>query len=163
MVEKQILQALTYDEEYARQVLPFLKEEYFTQIDQQIVYKTIREYFDKYNQLPAKEALLINLAQRNGVDEGTISNGNKLIQSFEQIPVDDWLLDQTESFCQDKAIYNSIMAGIEIIEKNPENKGQLPGLLQDALQVSFDNSVGHDFIDDAEERFKYRSCWNWCR
>ena len=155
MVEKQILQALTYDEEYARQVLPFLKEEYFTQIDQQIVYKTIREYFDKYNQLPAKEALLINLAQRNGVDEGTISNGNKLIQSFEQVPVDDWLLDQTETFCQDKAIYNSIMTGIEIIEKNPENKGQLPGLLQDALQVSFDNSVGHDFIDDAEERFKF--------
>ena len=155
MIEKQILQALTHDEEYARQVIPFLKEEYFTQIEQLVVFQVINDYFEKYNTLPAKEALLIGLAQRGGVDEGTISNGNKLIQSFEQVPVDDWLLDQTESFCQDKAIYNSIMAGIEIIEKNPENKGQLPGLLQDALQVSFDNSVGHDFIDDAEARFKF--------
>ena len=155
MIEKQILQALTFDEEYTRQVLPFLKEDYFVQTEHTLVFKVMNEYFDKYNSLPKREALVIDISQRGGVDDKTIQAATELVESFEGAIVDDWLVDQTESFCQDKAIYNAIMSGISIIEKTPDNKGQLPGLLQEALQVSFDNSIGHDFIEDADDRHAF--------
>ena len=155
MIEKQILQGLTQDEEYVRQVLPFLKEDYFTQLEQALIYNVINEYFDKYNTLPKASALTVDIQQRTGIDDKTIASALELVQSFETVTVDQWLIDQTESFCQDKAIYNAIMSGISIIEKKPDDKGQLPGLLQEALQVSFDNSVGHDFIEDADDRHAF--------
>mgnify|MGYP001481986207 CR=1 FL=1 len=155
MIEKQILQGLIQDEEYVRQVLPFLKQDYFTQLEHGLIYNVISEYFDKYNALPKVSALEVDIQQRTGVDEKTIASALELVQSFETIAVDQWLVDQTESFCQDKAIYNAIMSGISIIEKKPDDKGQLPGLLQEALQVSFDNSVGHDFIEDADDRHAF--------
>ena len=155
MIEKQILQGLIQDEEYVRQVLPFLKPDYFTQLEHGLIYNVINEYFDKYNALPKVSALEVDIQQRTGVDEKTIASALELVQSFETIAVDQWLVDQTESFCQDKAIYNAIMSGISIIEKKPDDKGQLPGLLQEALQVSFDNSVGHDFIEDADDRHAF--------
>jgi replicative DNA helicase len=155
MIENQILQAITQDEEYTRQVLPFLKEDYFQQLDHKLVFKIIEDYFEKYNALPRKEALAIDIQQVGGVDDKTISSAIAMVNSFEQSNVDEWLIDQTETFCQDKAIYNAIMSGIDIIEKNPDSKGQLPGLLQEALQVSFDNSIGHDFIDDADTRYEF--------
>ena len=155
MIEKQILQTLAYDEEYVRQVMPFLKEDYFAQVSHVVVFRVINQYFEKYNALPKKDALIIDINSRNGVDEKTISEAIELVETFEQTPADQWLLDQTETFCQDKAIYNAIMSGISIIEKSPDDKGQLPGLLQEALQVSFDNSVGHDFIEDADARFDF--------
>ena len=155
MIEYQILQGLVNDEEYTRQVMPFVKEEYFNQPDQKLVFKVIGEYFDKYNALPAPEALLIEINSVGGFDEKTVKSAVDIVSSFEGKEVDDWLIDQTETFCQDKAIYNAIMSGINIIEKDPDGKGQLPGLLQEALQVSFDNSVGHDFIEDAESRYDF--------
>ena len=155
MIEKQILQGLIHDEEYTRQVLPFLKQEYFVDIGDRTIFNVVTEYFEKYNALPTKSALSIELQQRSNVDEKTLTSATETVEGFEDLTVDQWLVDQTESFCQDKAIYNAIMSGIEIIEKTPDNKGQLPSLLQDALQVSFDNSVGHDFIEDADDRFKF--------
>jgi len=155
MIENQILQAITQDEEYTRQVLPFLKQDYFQQLDQKLIFKTVEDYFEKYNALPRKEALSIELEQVSGFDEKTIQSAVEIVASFQEANVDDWLLDQTETFCQDKAIYNAIMSGIDIIEKSPESKGQLPGLLTEALQVSFDNSIGHDFIDDADTRYEF--------
>ena len=155
MIEYQILQGLVNDEEYTRQVMPFVKEDYFTQPDQKLVFKVIGEYFEKYNALPAPEALLIEINSVGGFDEKTVKSAVDIVSSFEGKEVDDWLIDQTETFCQDKAIYNAIMSGINIIEKDPDGKGQLPGLLQEALQVSFDNSVGHDFIEDAQSRYDF--------
>lgn len=155
MIEYQILQGLVNDEDYTRQVMPFVKEEYFNQPDQKLVFKVIGQYFEKYNALPAPEALLIEINSVGGFDEKTVKSAVDIVSSFEGKEVDDWLIDQTETFCQDKAIYNAIMSGINIIEKDPDGKGQLPGLLQEALQVSFDNSVGHDFIEDAESRYDF--------
>ena len=155
MIEYQILQGLVNDEEYTRQVMPFVKEDYFTQPDQKLVFKIIGQYFEKYNALPAPEALLIEINQVGGFDEKTIKSAVDIVESFEGKEVDEWLIDQTETFCQDKAIYNAIMSGINIIEKDPDGKGQLPGLLQEALQVSFDNSVGHDFEEDADARHDF--------
>ena len=155
MIEYQILQGLVNDEDYTRQVMPFVKEEYFNQPDQKLVFKVIGQYFEKYNALPAPEALLIEINSVGGFDEKTVKSAVDIVSSFEGKEVDDWLIDQTETFCQDKAIYNAIMSGINIIEKDPDGKGQLPGLLQEALQVSFDNSIGHDFIEDAESRYDF--------
>ena len=155
MIEYQILQGLVNDEEYTRQVMPFVKEDYFTQPDQKLVFKIIGEYFEKYNALPAPEALLIEINSVGGFDEKTVKSAVDIVSSFEGKEVDEWLIDQTETFCQDKAIYNAIMSGINIIEKDPDGKGQLPGLLQEALQVSFDNSVGHDFEEDADARHDF--------
>ena len=155
MIEKQILQALVTDEDYTRQVLPFLKKDYFQQLEYSLVYDVINEYFEKYNTIPKKEALLIDIENKGGVGEETIKSAIQIVSEFTPCEIDDWLIDQTESFCQDKAIYNAIMSGISIIEKAPDDKGQLPGLLQEALQVSFDNSVGHDFIEDADDRHAF--------
>ena len=156
MIEKQIIQGLLTDEEYTRTVIPFLKSEYFVQSEQRLVFQTFSDYFQKYNTLPTHSAIVIDISQRNNVDENTINSATSLVESLDtEAKIDDWLIDQTESFCQDKAIYNAIMSGIEVIEKTPEEKGVLPGLLQEALQVSFDNSVGHDFIEDADNRFKF--------
>ena len=155
MIEYQILQAMVNDEDYTRQVSPFLKSEYFTQPDQKLIYKLISEYFEKYNALPSSEALHIEINSVGGFDENTVKSAVDIVSSFEGKGADEWLVDQTEAFCQDKAIYNAIMSGIDIIEKDPDGKGQLPGLLQEALQVSFDNSVGHDFIEDADKRYDF--------
>ena len=155
MIEYQILQGLVNDEDYTRQVMPFVKEEYFNQPDQKLAFKVIGQYFEKYNALPAPEALLIEINSVGGFDEKTVKSAVDIVSSFEGKEVDEWLIDQTETFCQDKAIYNAIMSGINIIEKDPDGKGQLPGLLQEALQVSFDNSVGHDFIEDADNRYDF--------
>lgn len=155
MIEKQILAGLINDEQYTRQVIPFLKEHYFTQLDQRLLFKIIIQYFERYNALPKREALSIEIEQASGVDEKTVKSALDIVTELPNADVDEWLIDQTETFCQDKAIYNAIMSGIEIIEKSPDNKGQLPGLLQEALQVSFDNSVGHDFIDDADSRYEF--------
>ena len=81
MIEKQILQALTFDEEYTRQVLPFLKEDYFVQTEHTLVFKVINEYFDKYNSLPKREALVIDISQRGGVDEKTIQAATELVET----------------------------------------------------------------------------------
>ena len=155
MIEKQILAGLINDEQYTRQVIPFLKEHYFTQLGQRLLFKIIIQYFERYNALPKREALSIEIEQASGVDEKTVKSALDIVTELPNADVDEWLIDQTETFCQDKAIYNAIMSGIEIIEKSPDNKGQLPGLLQEALQVSFDNSVGHDFIDDADSRYEF--------
>ena len=155
MIENQILQGLINDESYTRQVMPFLKSEYFVNPDQALIFKIVSEYFERYNALPTKAALDIEINQVGGFDEKTIKSAEDIVSSFATSEADDWLVDQTEAFCQDKAIYNAIMGGIDIIEKDPESKGALPGMLQEALQVSFDNSVGHDFIEDADTRYDF--------
>ena len=115
MIEYQILQAMVNDEDYTRQVSPFLKSEYFTQPDQKLVYKLISEYFEKYNALPSSEALHIEINSVGGFDENTIKSATDVVSSFEGKGADEWLVDQTEAFCQDKAIYNAIISIPDII------------------------------------------------
>ena len=155
MIEQNILHGLINDEEYTRQILPFIKEEYFNDVSHKIVYKLVHEYFEKYNTVPNKEAIRIELSNIGSVDQSTIDSALQFIEVDPQPVHEQWLLDETEKFCQDKAVYNAIMSSIDILENKPDNKGQLPTLLQEALQVSFDNSVGHDFIDDADERYDF--------
>ena len=158
-IETTILSNLVYNEEYGRKVVPFLKEEYFTVQSDKTVYKLIREYVDKYNAFPSKEALAIDLSNKDGIGEETFKSSKELISGLVQDTETkiDWLLDQTEKFCQDKAIYNAIMASIGILDDSSgkTSKGSIPQILSDALAVSFDTHIGHDFIEDAESRYEF--------
>lgn len=155
MIENKIITGLITDEDYTRQVLPFVKEEFFSTPQHKLLYKLSMQYFDKYNNVPQPQVIAIELNEVSNVDQSTIDNALQLLNLDPEPVNEQWLLDETEKFCQDKAIYNAIMSGINILENKPDEKGSLPTLLQQALQVSFDNSVGHDFIDDAEERYDF--------
>lgn len=156
MFEKTILSHLVYNEPYTRKVMPFLKEDYFQNQDEKIVFKIVSDYLVKYNNVPTKEIVLIELDGKSLND--SLYNGCKNVVdalSYENSDLE-WLIAKTEKFCQDKAIYNAIMHSIEIIDgKSNEDKGALPKILQDALGVSFDSSIGHDFIADADERYDF--------
>lgn len=158
-IETQILANLIDNEEYVRKVIPFMHEDYFSELEYRKVFSTIHNYVDKYNGTPTKGALLIALQEDRSVTEdlylkceATI-NGLQIDREAEMA----WLLDQTENFCKDKAIYNAIMESIQIIDGTNKDLGPdaLPALLTEALQVGFDTNVGHDYIENAPERFDF--------
>ena len=158
-IENAIFGSLVYNEEYGRKCIPFLKEEYFIPQDQKTVFRLIKEYVDKYNAFPSKEALAIDLSNKDGISEETFKQSKELIIAFaeDKDTKIDWLLDQTEKFCQDKAIYNAIMASIGILDDNTgkTSKGAIPQILSDALAVSFDTHIGHDFLEDSATRYDF--------
>lgn len=155
-IEKTILQNLVYDEDFMRQVTPFLKDEYFNGTDQ-VLYKTIKTFIDKYNACPTKEALTISL-QNSNLNEEAFKDVNQLLSELEKSDSNkEWLNAETEKFCKDKAVYNAILKSIEIIDGRDKkhNTEALPSILQEALAVSFDNHVGHDYINDANSRYDF--------
>jgi replicative DNA helicase len=159
MIEKLIFSNLVNNEEYGRKVIPFLKEEYFTNYSDKIIFNLIWDYMKEYNTFPSKEALGIDLSNKEGINQQTFTDCKETIGSIEFDPSTklDWLLDKTEQFCQEKAVYNAIMKSIEIIDNknNQTSKGAIPQILTDALGVSFDSHIGHDFLDDAESRYEF--------
>ena len=158
-IENAIFGNLVYNEEYARKCIPFLKEEYFSTQDQKALFRLIKGYVDKYNAFPTKEVMAIDLANTEGISEDTFKNCKELISGLthDKSTKVDWLLDQTEKFCQDKAIYNAIMASIGILDDSSgkTSKGAIPQILTDALAVSFDTHIGHDFLEDADTRYDF--------
>ena len=153
-----ILENLVANEEYARKVLPFLKEEYFQDRNQRIVFKEISSFALKYSKLPTKTSLEVELDNRKDLTEQQYKDITNLVSNFTEDAVDiEWLTDNTEKFCKDRAIYNAVVDGISIIEGRDSTRkpDALPSLLTDALSVSFDNRVGHDYIEDASDRFEY--------
>jgi len=157
-IENTILAHLVFDEEYGRKVIPFLKDEYFSDYNDKLVFKLITEYVNKYNTFPSKEALVIDLTNKDGVNETSFKECKETIERMEPAESElQWLLDQTEKFCQDRAIYNAIMSSIQILDdkSGKTTKGAIPQILSDALAVSFDTHIGHDFIEDADTRFEF--------
>jgi replicative DNA helicase len=161
-LEKKILKHLIHDEEYTRKVLPFIKSEYFSDQSEKTLFEQIQQYVTKYNTMPSKEALEIEIDNRVNLTDEQHKTTLKLIHdvSTEENAKDtQWLIDETETFCQEKAIYNGIMRSIQILDnKNTKevlDKGSIPTILADALSVSFDHHVGHDFLDDAENRYEF--------
>jgi len=157
MIEQLILKNLTTNEPYARKVLPFLKNEYFHDINDKVVFGIAEKYFQQYNRCPTVDVLLIELDKSSSLSEEQFKTVTATVEKFDQEASDvDWLVAETEKFCQDKAIYNAIMQSIKIIDgtEKVKNKGLIPDLLSDALAVSFDNHVGHDFLDDSEARYE---------
>jgi archaellum biogenesis ATPase FlaH len=148
-----------FNNDYNRKVIPFLKSEYFNDHNEKVVFDLIDEYVKKYNSFPSTEALAIDLSNKEGLNEETFKISKEVIVSLEHDSNTklDWLLDQTEKFCQDKALYLAIMRSIRIMdEKNgPISKGSIPQVLTDALAVSFDTHIGHDFLADSDERYEF--------
>ena len=159
-IETAILKNLLQNEDYTRKVLPFLKNDYFTENADKVLYDKIHEFVVKYNSLPSKEALVIDLSDTK-MNEDEFKDSMELLDVIEKDTEDytdiNWLLDTTERFCQDKAIYNAVVESISILDnpKSKSNKGVIPEILSDALAVSFDPHVGHDYLDDSDDRFDY--------
>jgi replicative DNA helicase len=159
-VERIILKNLLRNENYTRKVLPFLKSEYFIADDDRVLFQTIQDFILKYNAQPTKDSLLIEIDSIKNLTEDTVK---KIQSNIDQINKDtddtntDWLVSTTEQFCQDKAVYNAMMKSIEIMNNKNDSlsKGAIPQLLSDALAVSFDTAIGHDFFDQYEERYEY--------
>lgn len=157
MIEKQILAALIYNENYLRQALPFLKDEYFSKREDRSVFNLISSYIREYNTRPSTTALTI--------DASTLSLGqeelDRVVETIQSLKEDhndqEWLVDQTEKFCQDRAIYNAIMSSIQILDgrDTKQGKGNIPQILIDALAVSFDTHIGHDFLEDYSDRYDF--------
>ena len=139
-------------------MLPFLKTEYFEKKEQQLIFDQIYDFIDKYNNLPTKEAIHIELEKRSDLNEETWKTTQTILSSLAAEDVDErWLVNVTERYCKDRAIHLAILKGIHIINGDDKTRdtGSLPDILSSALSVSFDSSVGHDYIDDASNRFEF--------
>ena len=157
-IEATILSNLLHNEEFARKSIVFLKEEYFHDATEKTVFHEIQKFYSKYNDVPSREALQINVDERPDLSSTIYEEAAALIKSLGKIDNNQqWLLDETEKFCKDKAVYNAIMESIEIIDGKHKKKtdGAIPELLSDALAVTFDTHIGHDFLEDSDDRYEF--------
>ena len=157
-LETTILKNLIQSNSFSRKVLPFIKEEYFNELDEQTVFKEVRTYFDKYNKSPTVEALLINLDNNTKLSDNIVKSSKEILQKMDtsEETAEEWLVDETEKWCKDRAIYIAVMDSIEVLdEKSQRSTGEIPELLKDALSVSFDTNIGHDQIEDSDARFEF--------
>ena len=156
-IETTILSNLVYNEEYTRKVIPFLKEEYFQDGIEKVIFQTIWSYAEKYKSNPTLDALVIDV-QDKALNEDQYKKSVDYLTEIEETPTDlDWLTDQTEKWCKDKAIYNAVLNGIQIIDGKVKDQtpDALPGILSEALSVSFDKHVGHDYMEQSADRYEY--------
>jgi replicative DNA helicase len=158
-IEKVVLKNLLKNESYTRRVLPFLQPEYFLEQDDRVLFTTIKEFILKYNTQPSFDALSLDVNSRNNLSDDVVKSIDKSLSDFKndkETVNQDWLVDSTEKFCQEKAIYNAIMKSIDIMNSNgKQSKGAIPSLLSDALAISFDPNVGHDYLEQADLRYDY--------
>jgi len=158
-LEQTIIKNLIYNEEYVRKVLPFIRPDYFSDNTEKVVFKEIFEFINQYKNPPTHEALVINFTEKKNLTEPQVQEAiellNKVHSDRDEPTETQWLIEQTEKFCQDKAIYNAIMESVSILDSKGEKrtKGEIPQLLSDALGVSFDNNIGHDYTQDYDSRY----------
>ena len=157
-IEFLILKNLINNEKYLRKSIPFIKSEYFEDPHQKIVYEEIFSFVQKYNELPTKEVLTIEVEKREDINEDSFKSVTHLISCLDESPVEnEWLVDTTEKWCRDRAIYLALLDSIAIADGKDDKKGRdaIPSILSDALAVSFDNHIGHDYLQDYEERYEF--------
>jgi len=160
-LEKIILRNLIRNDSFTRKVIPFLKAEYFSDMYERTVFEQIQSYFDEYTSCPTIEALLIDLDNNTNLNDKTSTEANRIVSNLDTIVSDedtplDWLVDQTEQWCKDRAIYIAVMNSIDVLDKSSlRSTGEIPEMLRDALAVSFDSHIGHDQLEDAEARFEF--------
>ena len=155
-IEDLILTNLIYNDEYLRKVLPFIKKEYFEDINQRIIFEEISSFVSEYNKIPTKEILSIETEKRSDINQEQFNSIIGVISNLNEVTVElKWLIDTTEKWCRDRAIYLALMESIHIADGKNDNKSRdsIPSILSDALAVSFDNHIGHDYLLDYEKRF----------
>ena len=156
-VEFLILRNLLHNEEYLRKVLPFIKPDYFEDLNQKIVFEEIVSFVQEYNKLATKEILCIEVENRKDITDTSFKEIVHLIDNLDDVTVElNWIVDTTEKWCRDRAIYLALMESIHIADGKDEkkNRDSIPSILSDALAVSFDNHVGHDYLEDYEQRYE---------
>ena len=156
-VEFLILRNFLHNEQYTRKVIPFVKSEYFEDINQKIVFEEILKFIQEYNQLATKEVLCIEVEKRKDINDDSFKEIVHLIECLDDVPVEfEWLVNTTEKWCRDRAIYLALMESIHIADGKDEkkNRDSIPSILSDALAVSFDAHVGHDYLQDFEQRYE---------
>ena len=156
-VEFLILRNLLYNEEYVRKVVPFLKAEYFENFNEKVVFEEILNFVQEYNQPATREVLCIETEKRQDINDSSFKEIRDLITSLEESPSEfNWLVDTTEKWCRDRAIYLALMESIQLADGKDDTKGRdaIPTILSDALAVSFDSNVGHDYLTDYEKRYE---------
>ena len=156
-IEKVILRNLVYNEEYLRKVLPFIEPDYFNERNERVVFEHITKYAAEYNSLITKEVLQIEIEDRRDITQDEVKNIYGTINELEDIECDfEWLSDTTEKWCRDRAIYLALMESIKIADgqDDKKNRDAIPTILSDALSVSFNRNVGHDYLEDYEERYE---------
>tara|TARA_S200002703_G_scaffold147373_1_gene143192 strand:+ start:414 stop:1811 length:1398 start_codon:yes stop_codon:yes gene_type:complete len=157
-IEKTTLSQLLHNENFNRKVIPFLKSEYFGERSEKILFEEINDFVDKYKNPPTKPALEIEIDKRKDLSEDEHKKVLELLSSLEDSKVEyDWLVDTVEKFCKDKAVYNAVVDSIKVIDGKDKNRTQesIPSILSDALSVSFDSHVGHDYIEQSESRYDF--------
>ena len=157
-IERTALTQLVTNEEYTRKVLPFLKGDYFSDKTERTIFEEIQKFVDKYNKIPTQTSLEIEVQGRKDLNESDYKKVVEVIKTLKPTDVDyNWLVDQTESWCQGRAVYNAIVAGISIIDGKDKKRtaDAIPSILTDALAVGFDNRVGHDYLEEGDARFEY--------
>ena len=156
-IETTILRNLVFDEEYSRKVIPFIEPDYFENKTEKIIFEETTQFIVKYDSAITIEALNIEIENRTDLTETEIKEARETTKTFNDLPVDNqWLIDSTEKWCRDRAIYLALMESIALADGQDDKKGRdaIPSILSDALAVSFDNHVGHDYLEDYEERFE---------
>ena len=157
-IELTILRNFFFNEDFTRKALPFVKTDYFTNRVERLLYEEVDKFVQQYKNLPTKETILIEFGRRKDINDEEVKLIKELVSGFNDEKTDlQWLLDTTEKFCKDRAVHNAVLSGIKILdgkdkEKQPE---AIPSILSEALAVSFDNHIGHDYINDAESRFDW--------
>jgi len=156
-VEFLILRNLLYNEEYLRKVIPFIKGEYFEDVKQKIVFEEILKFAGEYNQPATKEVLCIETEKRSDINDESFKDITNLISSLEDEPTEfDWLVTTTEKWCRDRAIYLALLESISLADgkDDKQDRDAIPSILSDALAVSFDPNIGHDYLQDYEARYE---------
>jgi len=157
-IETTILRNLIFNEDYSRKVIPFIQSDYFEKKSEKIIFEEIVEFIVKYGSAITIEALNIEVENRTDLNETEVKEIREINSSLNNAPVErQWLLDTTEKWCRDRAIYLALMESIHIADGNNEKKNRdaIPSILSDALAVSFDNNVGHDYLQNYEERYEF--------
>ena len=157
-IEDTILRNLFCNEQYYRKVVPHLNEEYFQDPVEKIIFEEILQFSGKYNKMPTKEVLRIDLGNRTDLNEETYKQASVKLETLTDELIDyEWLVDSTEKWCQDRAIYNALLKSVQIADGNDEklSKDAIPSILQDALGVSFDEHIGHDYIESSDARYEF--------
>ena len=160
-LEQTILKNLIFNDEYLRKVLPFLKDEYFSEKVEKYIFKEVENFVEKYNSTPTIESIVISMQDKKSMTSEEYESFQEYMAKLSALKDEqskiEWLIDKTEKFCQEKAVYNAVLNSIHILDGKDKtlDKGSIPKILSDALAVSFDNSVGHDYLENYDERFDF--------
>jgi len=157
-IEEIVVSKLIFDDSYCRKVIPFIKDEYFDQMSHQVIFREVKSFIDEYDNLPEPNAIALEVEAKKDISEELVKQVLQILQSLDKTEYnDEWLIDTTEKWCQERAIYLALMESVRIADGQDKTRdqGAIPSIMQDALAVCFDDSVGHDYIDEAEARYEF--------